>query len=201
MSNYQNGKIYSIRSHQTDKIYVGSTTQSLSKRMSAHRTAYKKYIINNDIYVTSYDILKYDDAYIELIELYPCYSKEELHRREGQIIRATNCVNKCIPGRDRTEYDKQYYQDNKEQIMLQKKQYYVQNKEQKYTYNKQYYDQNKEMINQKITCECGSEIVKQGLSRHKKSKIHLTKMLELESSQDRSVQQENLESHLNQLTI
>jgi hypothetical protein len=31
---YQHGKIYTIRSFQTDKFYIGSTTQPLSKRLS-----------------------------------------------------------------------------------------------------------------------------------------------------------------------
>ena len=34
---YNNGKIYCIRNHVNDKIYVGSTCQSLSKRMAYHR--------------------------------------------------------------------------------------------------------------------------------------------------------------------
>jgi predicted GIY-YIG superfamily endonuclease len=41
---YKNGKIYAIRSHQTDEIYIGSTTQSLSKRFSNHKSKYKLYL-------------------------------------------------------------------------------------------------------------------------------------------------------------
>ena len=37
MPNYQNGKIYCIRSHQTDNIYIGSTTQKLCVRMAEHK--------------------------------------------------------------------------------------------------------------------------------------------------------------------
>lgn len=60
MPNYELSKIYSIRSHQTDQIYVGSTTQKLSERMAEHR--YKK----------GHILMNYSDAYIELIEAYPC---------------------------------------------------------------------------------------------------------------------------------
>ena len=38
---YKNGKIYCIRNNINDDIYVGSTTQPLSKRMAWHRDAAK----------------------------------------------------------------------------------------------------------------------------------------------------------------
>ena len=38
---YKNGKIYCIRNNITDDIYIGSTTQPLSKRMVCHRDAAK----------------------------------------------------------------------------------------------------------------------------------------------------------------
>ena len=34
---YRNGKIYIIRNHCNDLVYVGSTTQSLSRRFSKHK--------------------------------------------------------------------------------------------------------------------------------------------------------------------
>ena len=83
MPNYQNGKLYTIRSHQTDKVYVGSTVQELSVRMAGHRSDFKGYTKGGTNYVTSFELLKYNDAYIELIELYPCNSKVELDRGEG----------------------------------------------------------------------------------------------------------------------
>ena len=38
---YQDGKIYKILNSETSDIYVGSTTQKLSKRMTSHRTNFK----------------------------------------------------------------------------------------------------------------------------------------------------------------
>ena len=38
---YQNGKIYTIRHPETDKFYIGSSTQSLSKRLAKHKGNYK----------------------------------------------------------------------------------------------------------------------------------------------------------------
>lgn len=130
MSNYQNGKIYSIRSHQTEQIYIGSTTQSLASRLAQHRTQKN----------TSQIILQYPDAYIELIELFPCNTKEELNKKEGEHIRLNNCVNRCVAGRN----PKEYKEDNKEQVKQKNKQWMEQNKEK----HKQWREQNKEKIKQ-----------------------------------------------------
>ena len=83
MSDYTNGKIYKLTSKQTDKIYVGSTTKILNQRMHDHRTKYKYNHISN---ISSCEILKYDDAIIELIEDYSCDSKTELEKREQHYM-------------------------------------------------------------------------------------------------------------------
>ena len=77
MPNYDNGKIYSIRSYsRPDLVYIGSTTEQLSKRFYQHKKPSNKV-------KSSKKIIDLGDAYIELIENYSCNSKEELHRREG----------------------------------------------------------------------------------------------------------------------
>jgi len=107
MPNYQKGKIYAIRSNQTDNVYYGSTTLSLCARMGEHRRLYR-FHINKDTLKNgckSYDILKYDDAYIELVEEFPCQTKEQLHKREGEIIRSdSNSINRCIAGRSLNQW-------------------------------------------------------------------------------------------------
>lgn len=166
---YNRGKIYAIRSHQTDMVYIGSTCQRLSQRLSEHRRHYKYWKNGKRNNVTSFEIIKYPDCYIELVEDYKCESKMELDRKEGEIIRETeNCVNKRVAGRT----NKQYYEDNKEEILEYKKQHYENNKEEL----KQYYQDNKEKIEKrmgkKYTCECGSEIRTDSKARHEKTKKH-----------------------------
>ena len=110
---------------------------------------------------SSREILQFDDAYIELIENYPCVDKNELHRREGEIIRERVCVNKVIAGRTdaeyrednketRNQYSKQYRQEHTEEANQYNKQYQQTHKEsiaeQKKPYNKQYEIDNKEAI-------------------------------------------------------
>ena len=82
------GKIYSIRSHQTDLIYIGSTIETrLSARLSKHRSDYKRYIMSGkfNYYVSSFEILKYNDAYIELIEEVENISKMNYIDLKGNI--------------------------------------------------------------------------------------------------------------------
>ncbi len=45
---------------------------------------------------------------IELVDHFPCNSKEELHQREGEHVRNNECVNKCIPGRGKVECAKDH---------------------------------------------------------------------------------------------
>lgn len=141
---YKNGKIYTIRSHQTDKIYIGSTTQPLSKRLSGHKGKYKCYLNGKDIYLTSFEILKFEDVYIELLEECPCDNKNQLFKREGELIRAEpNCVNKVVAGRT----DEQYRDHNRDKILEKKKEYYTNNTDKHMAYQKQYRELNRDKIN------------------------------------------------------
>jgi hypothetical protein len=138
--NYSQGLIYAIRSYLTSKIYIGSTTQELSKRMTHHRWNFKYWQTNGDKYLTSFEIIKYGDAYIELLEMCPCVNRMELERREGELIRENDCVNKNIAGRTIEEYR----QDNAESI----KQYRLDHQTESKQYFKEYRQDNAESIKQ-----------------------------------------------------
>lgn len=87
--NYKNGKIYCIRSPNTDMIYIGATAQvRLCNRMKSHRKSSNR--------TTSRKIIQAGDAYIELIENFPCNSKEELNAREAYFIRRPEYNKFCI---------------------------------------------------------------------------------------------------------
>jgi hypothetical protein len=183
MPDYSKGKIYALRSHQTDDIYIGSTIQALSVRIGEHKRTYKKYINGNSNSLTSFELIKYDDCYIELIEDYPCENKNQLEKREGELIRSMECVNKRIEGRTY----KEYREDNKEQLAEKNKKWREKNKDEIREKRKRYREENKdtirdklkkwrkeniEKIKEKTTCNCGGKYTKNNLSRHKKSKKH-----------------------------
>lgn len=122
MVNYQNGKIYKITSKETNKIYIGSTCKkTLQKRLNFHKSQYRNWIIDNKYtYVSSYDILKYDEAIIELLEKYPCENKKQLTERERYYVEQNKeiVVNKYIPSRTKKEYGQLYQKTEKYKEML-----------------------------------------------------------------------------------
>ena len=177
MPNYQNGKIYKLWSPQGDEIYIGSTINTLARRKEQHKT-------NLNSCCSKILFEKYDDVRIELIEEYPCKNKMELNKREGYYIRNNECVNKYIAGRTM----KDYYEDNKEVCNQKSKEYYEDNKEKIKEKVKDYKEKNKEKISeknsQKITCECGCEITRTNLTRHKKtSKKHINFIQQQQASE------------------
>ncbi len=87
----------------------------------------------------------WNNWYIELYENYPCNCKEELLKREGEIIRLIGTLNTKIAGRN----TKEYYVDNTDKIKDYKKQYSVNNTDKIKEYKKQYYIENADKIKEK----------------------------------------------------
>ena len=133
---YDKGKIYTIRCKTDDSlIYVGSTIQPLSVRWGGHKT-----VCNTDKHKNRliYKAINnnWSEWYIELYEEYPCENKEQLNKREGEVIREIGSLNKKIEGRTHKEWcndnkDKigQYYQNRQPAILKQKKEYYLANRD------------------------------------------------------------------------
>ena len=72
MVNYQNAKIYKIINETNEIIYIGSTAEEkLCKRFNSHK-------------------LKAPNHKIILIENYACNSKDELRKREQEVIEENN---------------------------------------------------------------------------------------------------------------
>ena len=96
----ESGKIYKIVSGKSCKIYIGSTVRTIEERLKEHEKDYANWF-NVEFkcgYCTSFEILKYGDYKIELLEEYPCSTFTELRKREGyyQINNYYNCVNTTI---------------------------------------------------------------------------------------------------------
>jgi hypothetical protein len=143
MTDYGNGKIYAIKSYiNPNDVYYGSTCTELNIRLLQHMSKYTHYTKEKGHFRSAFHILKHGDAYIELVENFPCESKEELCKREGEYQKDNTCVNEQIAGRTKTEY----YQDNKDAINAKGMTYYFQNKEAVLANQKQYYQDNKDAI-------------------------------------------------------
>jgi len=154
------GYIYSLTCNNPNLIYYGSTTQPLNRRLSEHKSKG-----NN---CESKILFEWGDVKINMIEEIEYEDKKDLIDREAYYIRNLKCVNKRIPNRTK----KEYYCDNKEKI----KEYCKQNKKDHNKKKKEYYQKNKDKIKErkkeKITCDCGSELRKVDITRHKKTQKH-----------------------------
>ena len=153
MPDYQNGKIYTIRC-RTDNtlIYVGSTTTTLARRIAEHRFA--------SVYYNSMKLYQsvngeWDNWYIELYEVFPCENKQELCKREGEIIREIGTLNCDIAGRTTKEWKKDnpdkvkeyrrtYQENHREEIALAHKIYHENHREERLEVLRQYYINNYE---------------------------------------------------------
>jgi hypothetical protein len=188
---YKNGKIYKIVDNTNDNIYIGSTCKLLCRRLAQHRYQYKKYLEEKKKYLTSFEILKNNDYDIVLLEVFPCKSKEELNKRERYYIENNICVNKYIPLRTQ----KEYYLENRDDILLKQNVAYTLNKKNILKKQKDYYLKNKDKIlekvrkysvlnndniklrrNERIFCECGTKILKYNISAHRNTKKHIDLM-------------------------
>lgn len=160
---YPIGRVYAIRSPNTEKIYVGSTFNPISKRFGQHKMDCKKNKEGKTHYKTSYKIIEAGDAYIELLEQYENLNREQLLKNEGEYIRKNRdfCVNRCIAGRSREDYKN----ENRELINA-KAQIY---KKKNHDVIKEKY---REARNEVINCECGGKYKKPDKSVHFKTKIH-----------------------------
>ena len=162
MVNYQLGKIYKVISPHTELFYIGSTTKRLlSQRMGKHRGDFNSYKAGKTNYISSFE---YGDAKIELIEIFPCNSKDELIAREGVLIRENKdlCVNKNVAGRSIQESSKACYEKNKVKRLADCKKYVADNIDKVRAYR-----------NTIIDCECGEKTTNAHKYRHMKSKKHI----------------------------
>jgi predicted GIY-YIG superfamily endonuclease len=88
------GLIYKITSKNSNKLYIGSTTQTLQKRLYEHRHNYIRYLKWNTKYTSSYEILKCNFCKIELLEEIEFTDKRELLDLENYYVNNTkNVVN------------------------------------------------------------------------------------------------------------
>ena len=189
MPDYSKAIVYKLccKDIQITDIYIGSTC-NFSRRKCAH-----KHDCNNEKYQTFnlkvYQFIRQNGGFenwdMIQIEAYPeCTTKRELEQYERfhieQLRPLLNCniptrtvQERCIINKEIiAEKQKGYYKQNKKNLIEYQKEYREQNKEIIVEKNKKYYEKNKE----KFVCECGSEIIKSYLARHKKTKRHLLSM-------------------------
>ena len=98
MNKYHNSSIYKLSSYsQPNLIYVGSTYQTLNKRLKGHKYAFNAFNKGKkQKYISSFEIIKLGDYHIDLIENFPCENRQQLNCREAYFILTMVCVNKNV---------------------------------------------------------------------------------------------------------
>jgi hypothetical protein len=113
LSNIVDGKIYILISDKYDKFYIGCTTVTLEERLQRHIETYEEWLTTNfkKAYLSSFEILKYGDYRMELIEDCPKISGWDLIEREQYhiLVNYKDVVNIIIPGKNIME--KSYLSD------------------------------------------------------------------------------------------
>lgn len=172
---YQHGKVYKIVNQVDDLIYyVGSTYQSLPKRLYDHKKEARQESKQNRPLFKHLNSIGWDFAEIILIENHPCADKAELERRERHYIETLKpLLNSRIPTRSKAEYLK----INAEQVAARNKRYQENNAEQIAAAKKKYYDNNADRIaeyrSRSFTCDCGSKVSSiSNKARHEKTTKH-----------------------------
>lgn len=142
MPDYSKAKIYKLTSIHTDKIYIGSTVQSLKHRYTNHNCK------TNDC--TSKILFNLGECNIQLILDYPCNYKHELELIESYYIQKNNCVNHYHNIGSNKERKHEYYKKNKEMYNIRTNEYNEKNKVYLIQYRKEYRERNKYKINKEI---------------------------------------------------
>ena len=191
--NYLNTIIYKLVCNDVEitDIYVGHTTD-FTNRKRQHKGA-----CNNEngkyynMYV--YHFIRETGGWenwsmLEICKL-SCVDKQDALRNERKYIEELKAtLNKVIP----TRTQKEYYDQNRDQVLKYKKEYQEQNREKIAEYQKDYREQNREQLtekkkeykeqnreqiaekrNTKIVCKCGGKYTRDNKSRHFKTKKHI----------------------------
>lgn len=110
-------------------VYIGSSFKTKIQRLNQHKADYKQYLKGNNYHVTSFELVKFDDVDISVIENVKVKSEEELDIIEdGYIIKFRNDPNFVVVNKNRVhrtpeekrqndaECKKRYEENHKEEI-------------------------------------------------------------------------------------
>ncbi len=148
MNKYHNSKIYKLTDNTSDKIYIGSTIQTLQQRLQGHKSSAKS--CKDGYGCASKQIIDNGDYKIELLEEFSCENKTELCQKEQEYLDKYidyNLVNK-VKSHNSPEDIKGRYWKNRDFILVKKK-----------AYDSVYHK-----------CECGGGYSMSHRARHLKSK-------------------------------
>ncbi len=134
MPNFENAKIYKIIGNGL--TYIGSTTESIKKRLNRHLN-----YIKESRYCSSSKVLSDNNYKIELIENFPCENNSQLTEREYYWFSTIDNCNDISPKQQNINKYKKYVKDNTKaynSALIATKKWRELNKDKIKNYNKNY---------------------------------------------------------------
>jgi hypothetical protein len=177
-------------------VYIGVDKVPLENIMRTFKTCYAGRNKPGARQMWVFDVMKFEDAKIELLEETVCKSYQEMILLKAPYIRSMKTVNRSVPGRT----EKEYRQVNREKINARKRELRAEKKllaepivsevaelisphERYLEYQKAYRESHKDEIHAKrtevITCECGRQCSRHHLQDHRRTDLHQRLMQEL----------------------
>ncbi len=172
--------IYKIYNDIDEDTYIGSTTQTPSRRLNKHKSDSKTISpktgkMRQSLLHVKMRLTGVEHFSIEIIEQY-AYIGDETERfvlEQDYIDSLQPTLNQkraYLTDEERKEYKKEYREENKEQIKEQNKKYYEEHKEEiiqkVHEYRKQPY----------ICLICNVSITRHSKARHERSNQHITNL-------------------------
>ena len=120
MNKYHNSKIYKLSDNTGEKIYIGSTIQTLQQRLQGHKSSAKS--CKDGYGCGSKQIIDGGDYKIDLLEEFSCENKKELCIKEQYYLdqyKDFNLVNK-VKSHNSPEDIKGRYWNNRDFILVKK---------------------------------------------------------------------------------
>jgi len=196
MPKYEDCVIYTIRSGEY--LYVGSTC-NFTRRKCCHKSSLNNE--NDKAYnYKLYKMIRENDNEWDMQphKLFPCKNKMEMRIEEERCrvelnadLNDQSCHGKSEKSiKNSLEKSKKWAINNKIKVAGYKKKYADSHREMGCEKSKKYYAENKDMIKERnkekilqqtkerMTCECGCEILKHHITRHRRSKKHLKRLEE-----------------------
>lgn len=176
---YIRGKIYKLTSGYTGFVYIGSTINTLSNRLSHHRTDY-----NRKVNITSTILMGLPDIEIVLLCNFPCNTNEELRHEERKWINLPEYRDRCVNLRNPITSDSEkkiqisnYRKVHQEKYTQRATSWRKDNRNKFNEHCKNYYYRNRDRVLArkaiKHNCECGGRYTNSTKTLHFKTQMHL----------------------------
>ena len=142
------GYIYKI-ARKSDKktVYIGSTFKVLKYRFSEHKCEYKRFLNGKCHYYSSFEIVKYEDAEINLIEEVEVKDKTELRQIEDDFMTIYDDIGFNVVNKNRAISTEEQYKENSK-------------------------ERSRKYRQQKNICECGGKFLRTHIKDHEKTIKH-----------------------------